>query len=170
MSDRFKKIGEILAAARMEQNKSLKEAAEITKIKESYLEAVEAGNPDGLPSTTYFNLFARSYAQYLGIDPALFDEFEELDQNQLAEEKEKEAYSEDTSRKQARSFVRSLIFLVVLVVILFSALIIYNQVIVKKNGNQTELHDDNQAVQDSPTEQHTPEAKLSPEFDIPYQP
>lgn len=75
MPDRYQKIGEILANARQEQKKNLTDVAETTKIMAKYLEAVEAGNPAKLPSEAYFTLFARSYAQYLGIDPKIFDEF-----------------------------------------------------------------------------------------------
>lgn len=135
MADRFKKIGEVLAAARLEQNKNIKEAAEITKIKASYLEAVEAGDPSQLPSEPYFNLFARSYAQFLGIDPAIFDEFEEVNNHEQTEVSSE--YSKDISIKQARSFGRSLLVLVIIVCLIFAAFIIYNQVILKKNSGDS---------------------------------
>ena len=72
MSDKYVEIGEILAAARREQGKTLKDASESTKIMENYLTAIETGDPGSLPSVAYFLLFARSYAQYLGIDPARY--------------------------------------------------------------------------------------------------
>ena len=77
MPDKYREIGQILAAARREQNKTLTAAAESTKIIEAYLQALETGEPDKLPSPAYFPIFARGYAQYLGIDPAIFAEIEE---------------------------------------------------------------------------------------------
>ena len=76
MSDTYKEIGDLLAAARREKQKSLEEAADSTKIAAKYLAAVEAGNPKPLPSEPYFLLFARSYAQYLGVNPAALEEIE----------------------------------------------------------------------------------------------
>jgi cytoskeleton protein RodZ len=74
MPDRYQKIGEVLAKARQDQKKNLVDAAEATKIMAKYLEAVETGNPSKLPSEPYFMLFARSYAQYLGVDAKIFEE------------------------------------------------------------------------------------------------
>lgn len=70
MPDTYKEIGALLAAARQEKQKTLEEAADSTKIAVRFLRAVEAGDPALLPSKPYFLLFARSYAQYLGVNPA----------------------------------------------------------------------------------------------------
>jgi cytoskeleton protein RodZ len=76
MPDTYKEIGALLAGARQEKQKTLEEAADYTKIAAKYLAAVEAGNPAPLPSRPYFLLFARSYAQYLGVDPAVLETIE----------------------------------------------------------------------------------------------
>jgi transcriptional regulator with XRE-family HTH domain len=134
MPDKYKEIGEILAAARRDQNKTLKSASESTKIMEQYLMALEAGKPEKLPSNAYFQLFARSYAQYLGIDANVFDEIEEnnLAVNGIAAEgKAPEAVDEEkaeaVSQSQARKFGRSLIYLASVIVVIFIAFIVYSQ-------------------------------------------
>ncbi len=76
MSDTYRKIGEILAAARQAKGKSLAEASDATRIMSRYLEAVEAGDCSRLPSPPYFQLFVRSYAQFLGVDQAILEEIE----------------------------------------------------------------------------------------------
>lgn len=76
MPDTYKEIGTLLAAARREKQKTLEEASDCTKIAAKYLEAVEAGDPEPLPSKPYFLLFARSYAQYLGVNPAALEAIE----------------------------------------------------------------------------------------------
>jgi cytoskeletal protein RodZ len=77
MPDRYKKIADILVNARRERGKTLAEASAGTRIMVSYLEALEAGDPARLPSSAYFMLFARSYAEYLKIDPAVIAQAEE---------------------------------------------------------------------------------------------
>lgn len=134
MPDKYKKIGEILAAARREQQKSLKEVSVITKLKEAYLEAVEAGEPDKLPSEPYFGLFARSYAQYLGLDPAILDEIEENERGGIgiagptdASDRKDTGISEADSSRQAKKFGRNLIYVILIAIVLFAALIAFDR-------------------------------------------
>jgi cytoskeleton protein RodZ len=77
MLNKYQEVGGILAAARKEKNKTVAAASESTRIMVRYLEAVEAGQPEKLPAPEYFMLFARSYAEFLGIDTAVFEEIEE---------------------------------------------------------------------------------------------
>jgi len=63
-------IGEILKQAREDQGLSLDEISLATKIKEKYLAAIEADNWAVLPSTVQQKGFTRSYAAFLGLDPA----------------------------------------------------------------------------------------------------
>jgi len=134
MSDKYIEIGEILAAARREQNKTLKEASESTKIMEHYLAAVESGKPDQLPSQAYFPLFARSYAQFLGIDPNLLEEIEEkhIDSKNSspdngAVETSGAERKENLHQVQARKFGKSLVYLVSAIIVIFAAVIVYIQ-------------------------------------------
>ncbi len=63
-------IGTQLRAAREAQSISLEEAAQVTRIKLHYLEALEADQFEDLPSTAQLRGFLRAYAEYLKIDAA----------------------------------------------------------------------------------------------------
>lgn len=69
MGNYHTEIGKELKALRLEQKKELKDIAKDTKVSESYLEAIEDGRIEEFPSIIYYNLFARSYARELGLDP-----------------------------------------------------------------------------------------------------
>ena len=62
-------IGETLRSAREEQGKSIAEAATATRIRSSYLEALEQERFDELGGSVYAKGFLRSYASFLGLDP-----------------------------------------------------------------------------------------------------
>lgn len=168
MFDKYKNIGEILGAARREQGKTLKNAAESTKIMEHYLVALETGDPKKLPSLAYFDLFARSYAQYLGIDASIFEEIDDKTQVD-ADSSSKEAVplmgdpetAESASKAHARRFGRSLIYLVSAIIIIFIAFILYNQFFVESDNNSEprETNDSYIGDQQSPSadKQNPPE-------------
>ncbi|MGI9116075.1 MAG: helix-turn-helix domain-containing protein [Gaiellales bacterium] len=69
-------IGATLKNAREQHGRSLDDAAEATKIRSSYLVALEEDAFERLPGPTYARGFLRSYSDYLGLDPqVLIDEF-----------------------------------------------------------------------------------------------
>ena len=68
MNELYTKFGELLRLERERQNLKIEDLASDLKISEGNLEALESGNRDDLPSETYFGLFAKSYAEALGID------------------------------------------------------------------------------------------------------
>ncbi len=61
-------IGQILREAREDLKNSLEDAAKSLRIKKEYLMALEEGNFDSLPGTTYVSGFLKSYTQYLGLN------------------------------------------------------------------------------------------------------
>jgi cytoskeletal protein RodZ len=61
------KAGEKLQTARLEKGLTLKDVAKATKIKVEYLEHIEEGEYDKLPSVSYAYGFVRNYASFLGI-------------------------------------------------------------------------------------------------------
>ncbi len=147
MADRYQKIGEILASARREKGKSLKDAEENTKIMAHNLEAVEAGQPDKLPSREYFMLFARSYAQYLGLDPAEFDEIEDDDVVEKTAgapgSKAPEGNGESTTAEispevQEKKFGKTVLYLVIGIVVLFVAFLVFTQLFMKPTSRSSE--------------------------------
>jgi cytoskeletal protein RodZ len=63
-----RKLGELLKLERERQEIELDKLAEQLKIVTPSLEAIERGDSSSLPSELYFTLFAKSYAQAVGVD------------------------------------------------------------------------------------------------------
>jgi cytoskeletal protein RodZ len=61
-------LGETLRQARLDKGVSLAEAARETRIRRSYLEALESEDPAALPAAVYTRGFLRTYAEYLGLN------------------------------------------------------------------------------------------------------
>lgn len=62
-------IGDTLRAARRAQGRTLSDAAEATRVRETYLAALEQGDFGALGGDVYTRGFLRSYARYLELDP-----------------------------------------------------------------------------------------------------
>jgi cytoskeletal protein RodZ len=60
-------VGEILAAERRRQGKTISDVVEGTKIRSRLLDALEQGDHDVLPSPAYVKGYIQSYARYLEI-------------------------------------------------------------------------------------------------------
>lgn len=68
--------GQKLRRARLEQGLSMEKVQEETKIRRRHLEALENDEPDPGVGRVYYRAFLRTYAAYLGLDPApLVEEF-----------------------------------------------------------------------------------------------
>lgn len=63
-----KKIGQILREERQRQGLTLKQMSELSKIKLSYLQALEKNEFDQLPPSTFVKGFIRAYARILDFD------------------------------------------------------------------------------------------------------
>jgi cytoskeleton protein RodZ len=63
-------IGGLLRATRLKLGEDLKAASRVTKIRPEYLEALEEGKIAALPGRTYAIGFLKTYADFLGLDPA----------------------------------------------------------------------------------------------------
>src|SRR5512139_333201 len=61
-------IGSQLRAAREAQDLTLEQAFKATRIKQSFLEAIEANQFQALPGMVQARGFVRSYANFLGLD------------------------------------------------------------------------------------------------------
>ncbi|UCG60555.1 MAG: DUF4115 domain-containing protein [Candidatus Zixiibacteriota bacterium] len=68
MSELHKKFGELLKLERKRKGIKLEELSEQLKIGEANLRHIEEGEVASLPSQIYYNLFAKTYAETLGID------------------------------------------------------------------------------------------------------
>jgi cytoskeleton protein RodZ len=67
---RLSTIGEALRSAREAQGRTIEEASTATHIRASYLDALEHERFEELGGNVYAKGFLRSYAGYLGLDPA----------------------------------------------------------------------------------------------------
>jgi hypothetical protein len=85
-------IGDTLRAARRQQGRTLADAAAETRVRETYLAALEEEDFAAVGGDVYVKGFLRSYARYLGMDPApLLDRFRAEherpeDQTQIAQQ------------------------------------------------------------------------------------
>lgn len=62
-------LGEALRAVRLDRGLSLEELAEATRVRKSYLEAIEETRLEALPSRPFTIGYIRAYAEALGLDP-----------------------------------------------------------------------------------------------------
>ena len=63
-------VGALLRKTRLAKNQDLRDIASYLCIRYQYLEALEEGRYKELPGEAYANGFIRSYASYLGLNPA----------------------------------------------------------------------------------------------------
>ncbi|MBI4650432.1 DUF4115 domain-containing protein [Candidatus Desantisbacteria bacterium] len=61
-------VGEFLRRVREQKGVPLEHIVKVTKIRETYLKAIEENNKSTLPGESYYKAFLRSYATCLGID------------------------------------------------------------------------------------------------------
>lgn len=65
----MERVGDFLRKARVGKNISTKKVASETKIKESFILAIEGNDWEALPPATFVKGFIRNYAQFLGLSP-----------------------------------------------------------------------------------------------------
>lgn len=61
-------VAETLRRVRQERDETLRDVAEILRVRLAYLQALEDGDHERLPGTAYALGFLRSYAEHLGLD------------------------------------------------------------------------------------------------------
>lgn len=107
MNELYKKLGLLLKLERERKNLDLEKISQELKISEQHLEAIEAGEPEDLPAQLYYNLFAKSYAELLGIDfnrtieAIRVDIGEPLEEEESAEEEEAEPAEKSAKKAKA---------------------------------------------------------------------
>ncbi|MFQ5774847.1 MAG: RodZ domain-containing protein [Kiloniellaceae bacterium] len=76
--ERRDSVSAALRRAREAHGQDLRTVAQVLRIRQAYLEALEAGEFDRLPGTTYALGFLRTYAEFLGLDGhEIVDRFKE---------------------------------------------------------------------------------------------
>lgn len=63
------RLGDALRTQRESMGVTMEQAAEDTRIRTKFLQAIESGDYQSLPGTVYTKGFLRNYAQYLNLDP-----------------------------------------------------------------------------------------------------
>ena len=99
MNEIYKKLGLLLKLERERRHLELEKISQELKISEQHLEAIEDGEPENLPAQLYYNLFAKSYAELLGIDFNRTIEAIKVDIGEPIEEVEPDA-SEETEKAE----------------------------------------------------------------------
>ena len=131
---------------------SLEDLSAELKISEENLQAIEAGDPKALPSEPYYNLFAKSYSQYLGIDftatmDAIKEEIgereslEELHEAGNAEANRKESDKKSKEKSAESGPGKKLMIIAGAVVVVFVVFIVsYKLFFEKSGGDASEEH------------------------------
>lgn len=108
----MKKIGNEIRERREEKGLSLEEVGEKTKIKISYLEAIEEGSWGKLPGEVYLRGFLRTYSTLLGLDgQRIISEYEK----ERALEEQKMDEEEDVEETINKSFLVPILILLVII-------------------------------------------------------
>jgi len=63
------RLGDALRERREHKGVTMQQAAEDTRIREKFLQAIESGDYQSLPGAVYTKGFLRNYARYLGLEP-----------------------------------------------------------------------------------------------------
>jgi transcriptional regulator with XRE-family HTH domain len=100
MNEVYEKFGKLLRLERQRQGLSLDDLSDKLKISVPNLECIEAGRLNALPSQLYYNLFAKSYAEALGIDHSATIEAIKEDIGQPLEPQAKASKERHTERKE----------------------------------------------------------------------
>src|SRR6056297_2405113 len=97
-------IGSKLKKARKSRGLSLDDIKNKSKIKKSYLEALENDNFEKLPGEVYTKVYIRGYAKIVGIDPKkILSEYE----NQKNNDKNIKSNNKNESKKKSEGNLNS---------------------------------------------------------------
>uniref|UniRef100_A0A7C4AJQ4 Helix-turn-helix domain-containing protein n=1 Tax=Thermodesulfovibrio aggregans TaxID=86166 RepID=A0A7C4AJQ4_9BACT len=110
---------EELKKKRFELGKSIDEISAQTRIKKSYLQAIEEGRFDDLPLEVYTRSYIKIYAETLGIDPGIvLKDYEEyLRAKKQTPQRIEPVKVEQTSERKRWSLLAGIIFVVTIIII-----------------------------------------------------
>ncbi|MBD3402542.1 helix-turn-helix domain-containing protein [candidate division GN15 bacterium] len=105
MNEVHAKLGKLLKLERERKDIKLDDLSESLKISEEHLTHIETGESDKLPAELYFKLFAKAYAEALGIDfeatmQAIQEDIAEQKAAQVPPEKERARKAAEAARKE----------------------------------------------------------------------
>ena len=135
-------LGNHLKQKRLEQNLSLDELQEMTKIQKRYLVGIEEGNFDVLPGSFYVRAFIKQYAEAVGVDPeAILEQYQHELPNTYEDMPEQlsrvKTYKEPSKASKALDFLPKIL---VIAAVLLAAVIIW--ILVQKGSNDESIQTD----------------------------
>lgn len=151
MTELYVKIGKLLRMERVRREIELGDLASDLKVSPGNLEAIEDGDIARLPSELYFKLFAKSYAEALGVDYEATVEAIEQDMMSFeqpaatADDSVTESVSGEAAGEPAESAttngsrrqVSRLIYLLGAVVVLFVIVVAVNELFLKESETES---------------------------------
>lgn len=126
-------IGTRLREAREQQNLSLEQLQETTKIQKRYLAAIEENKFNVLPGKFYAKAFLKEYANAVGVDSKeLLDQFEGTPPEEVEEKQETEEYTRinQPTRERSRntgSLLPKITVFLLIIAILVLAVVFYQK-------------------------------------------
>lgn len=152
-------LSELLKSAREAQKKSIAQASSDTKIRVPFLESIENGDFNSLPSYLHAYGFVKKYAEYLGLPydeiKVLFDA--ECPKNAKTSGTHKDEAAALNEEKKGGGAGKIFIVLCILAAICVAAWFAYSQFLAKKNSRPVAA-----LVSPEPTPQKTQENKNTP--------
>ncbi|MEI3604664.1 helix-turn-helix domain-containing protein [Pseudogracilibacillus sp. SE30717A] len=146
-------IGEILKESRVENNLSLDDIQEITKIQKRYLVAIENDDYHALPGRFYARAFIKEYAQAVGLDPN--ELLQEFDEGKIQTEEEQTVqYTRMERSRRTRpskggtsifSLLPSVIVIILVIGIIFVAWTLYQKTLLNSD-DKVEDHQENDEI------------------------
>lgn len=180
MNEIHKKLGNALRLERERQGTKLEDIAERLKISETSLRAIEEGDSSALPSEVYFGLFAKSYAESIGIDygrtmEAIKDEQAEVDaladlertQNKFREtaDAETKVESRDDDSEVGRKTTRKFANLIIFVIVMFIVFVVASFLLFSGGDDPAEDNHDHPDAPPSPVQARQQEEKALGEYE-----
>ncbi|MCL2485567.1 MAG: DUF4115 domain-containing protein [Endomicrobia bacterium] len=125
----MKEIGKLLKEKRESEGLTLEQAHQATRVQIKHLEALEEGDEKVFSAEVYYKSFLKSYAKYLGLDPA--ELISGYDARKAS--KEQAAEKEEGIIRKTRSAVRTVSYKKAIVTILIAACLLAAFLYLNKN-------------------------------------
>ena len=147
-----KKFGKVLRQERESRQLDITELSERLKIPLENLQGIEEGDLSKLPTEVYYNLFARSYSTFLGIDfsmtiDAIRSDIEQAEMEKAAQAKRASGVEDEyeVNPEAEKSPLRKVLGIAAILVLLLLAYVAIDMLFVKdstaKNEQDTYLQD-----------------------------
>jgi len=140
-----KKLGKVLRQERERRQLDITELSERLKIPLENLEGIEDGDLSKLPSEVYYNLFARTYSTFLGIDfsmtvDAIKSDVERAEMEEAAQAKQASGVEDDyeIDPEAEKSPLRRILGIAAILVLLLLAYVAVDMLFIKDSNAKNE--------------------------------